>query len=320
MDVLLRTIRSPYDDDMIQRAFRKIVAKLHCYDTELQKWSVQTIARVAKGVSRLRDYSSEKFIAQLAEIYMEKRNDDESMYGIMILSAICHLPIESSKIIKTSVKLASVLSNNAYSNMYKKDKLSLFWGITILDFVVHEKWKKASSHLKTKDRIIKLTKTISEIDQDTINQHPIFPADWQLEFINITYFYRPHQLNHPKSFKGDNKAESDLEGHIYDLIKASIPSLRINTNYRISQFPVDIFLSSRSMSTCLLVEADGPTHYFKGSSDKLHTLAKDRFIEFVLQEKLGHKVIRINYQDAYKSKCRKQFIKKILAVFPNYAP
>ncbi|MDP0588810.1 MAG: hypothetical protein QS748_06280 [Candidatus Endonucleobacter bathymodioli] len=68
MEVLLRTIRSPCDDDIIQRAFRKIVAKLHCYDSELQKWSVQTIARVAKGVSRLRDYSSEKFIAQLAEI------------------------------------------------------------------------------------------------------------------------------------------------------------------------------------------------------------------------------------------------------------
>ncbi|MDP0588806.1 MAG: hypothetical protein QS748_06260 [Candidatus Endonucleobacter bathymodioli] len=320
MDVLLRTLRSPYDDDIIQRAFRKIVAKLHCYDTELQKWSVQTIARVTKGVSHLRDYSSEEFVAQLAKIYMEKRDDDESTYGIMILSAICHLPIESSKIIKTAVKLASVLSNNAYSNMHKKGKLSLFWGITLLDFVVHDKWKKASSHLKTKDRIIKLTKTIPEIDQDTINQHPIFPAAWQLEFINITYFYRPHQLSHPKLLKGDNKAESDLEGNIYDLIKSSIPSLRINTNCRISQFPVDLLLSSRSMSTCLLVEADGPMHYFKGRSDKLHMLAKDRFMESVIQEKLSLKVIRINYHDAYKSKYRKQFIKKILAIFPNYTP
>ncbi|MDP0588807.1 MAG: hypothetical protein QS748_06265 [Candidatus Endonucleobacter bathymodioli] len=323
MEVLLRALRSSSHDGTIQRAFRKIVATLHRPDTELQKWSVETIARVAKGVSRLRDYSSEKFIAQLTKIYMKKRHCDESRYGIMILSAICHLPIASSKIIKAAVKLASVLSNDAYSNMNKAHQLSLFWGITLLNFVVHEEWKKANTHLRTKTTITELTKTIPEIDQNTINKLPEFPAAWQLEFMNITHSHLPHQLNNIHLLKDYNKTESDseLEDTVYRLIKDSIPSLKIDTTYRLCTFPIDLLLRSRSMSKCLLVEVDGPQHYFKkDSGNSLYMVAKDRFIDFVLNKQLGYKVMRINYQEAHDYGCRKQFIQQILDIFPNYAP
>ncbi|MDP0588831.1 MAG: RAP domain-containing protein [Candidatus Endonucleobacter bathymodioli] len=323
MDVLLRTLSSTYQDETIQRAFRKIVATLHLPNTELQKWSVQTIARVAKGVSRFRDYSSEEFIAQLANIYMEKRDYNESRYGIMILSAICHLPIASSKIIKSAVKLASSLYNDTYSNMNKAHQLTLFWGITLLNFVVHEEWKKANTHRRTKYIITELTKKIPEIDQNTINQQPVFPTDWQLELMNIMHSYHPRRLNNIHLLKNDNKVESDscseLENTIYNWIKDSIPGLRIDTTYSLSEFPIDLLLRSKSRSKCLLVEVDGPQHYFKkDNSNRLYRVAKDRFIDFVLDEQLGYKVMRINYQESRDYEYRKQFIQQILAIFPNH--
>ncbi|MDP0588813.1 MAG: hypothetical protein QS748_06305 [Candidatus Endonucleobacter bathymodioli] len=159
LEVLIRTFHKPYHDDLIQRGYRKIVAQLNRPDTALRKWPINTLASVAKGVSNLRDYSSEEFIARLAKIYMEKRDRDETKYGITILLAICHLPIESEKIIKAAVKLSSVLYNTAYSNMDPVDRIYLFWVITLLDFVVHEEGRINTTET-TKTVIVELTKII----------------------------------------------------------------------------------------------------------------------------------------------------------------
>ncbi|MDP0588815.1 MAG: hypothetical protein QS748_06315 [Candidatus Endonucleobacter bathymodioli] len=321
MAVLLRTLSSSYDDSLIQIALRKIVAQLNRSDTELHKWSIMTLASVAKGVSNLRDYSSEKFIARLAKIYMKKRDDNENKYGSIILKAIYHLPIESSKIIKTAVKLASVLSHDAHSNTNtnKENKISLFWSIILLEFVVHDKWRKTDSHGKTKTEITKLTKTIHEIDQDPINQHSVFLAAWQREFINITYSQHAHPLDNITSLKHNNNSGSISEDHIYKLIKNKIPGLRVEKNCLLNLFPVDLLLSSRSKSKHVAVEVDGPQHFFKGSDNKVYRLAKDRFIDFIFENKLGYKVIRIDHWEAHDYECRKHFIQQILAVFPNYA-
>ncbi|MDP0562866.1 MAG: hypothetical protein QS721_11295 [Candidatus Endonucleobacter sp. (ex Gigantidas childressi)] len=72
-------------------------------NTELQTWKLKTLALVAKGVSRLRDYSSGKFLTRLMEIYIGKRDDNENTYGMMILMAVYFLPLESNQIIQTEM-------------------------------------------------------------------------------------------------------------------------------------------------------------------------------------------------------------------------
>ncbi|MDP0588820.1 MAG: hypothetical protein QS748_06345 [Candidatus Endonucleobacter bathymodioli] len=311
MEVILRTLNSSYDDELTQRVFRKIVAQLNLPDTELNNWSIKTLACVAKGVCRLRDYSSEKFITRLAKIYIKKRDHDESKYGITMLIAICDLPIKSRKTIKAAVKLASVLSKNACSNMDTANKVSLFWGITLLNFVVHEEGSKVNPHGKTKDRIVKLTKTIPKIHQDTT---PIF--DWKPEFINITHSDHAHKSSHISVSKYDNKSTSVLEDSIHKLIKTTIPSVNIDNNCCINKFPVDLFLRSGSKS--LLIEVDGPHHFFKYHNNILYSLAKDRFVDFVFEKKMDYEIMRINYEEENDDEHLKQFIQQILDIFPDY--
>ncbi|MDP0588828.1 MAG: hypothetical protein QS748_06390 [Candidatus Endonucleobacter bathymodioli] len=316
MEVLLRTLHSSYDDDLIQRVFRKIVSRLNLPDTELKKWSIKTLACVAKGASRLRDYSSEKFIARLVKMYMKKRDNNESIYGTTMLLAICHLPIKSRKIIKASVKLASVLSQNIYSDMEKTHQLALFWSIILLDFVVHEEGSKINHHVETTDMIVELKKIIPEIDQDTIKKPTMFLAEWQLEFMSLAQSDLVHKSKYIHSSTPDNRSASVLEENIYRLIKTTVSGLSLNKCCLVNKFPIDLLLKSRSKS--LLVEVDGPHHFFKGSKNRLYRLAKDRFVDFIFEKQLGHTVMRINYKEAYDDEYRKQFIQHILAVFPNH--
>ncbi|MDP0588826.1 MAG: hypothetical protein QS748_06380 [Candidatus Endonucleobacter bathymodioli] len=314
LEVLLRTINSHDDDDLIQKSFRKIIARLNCPDTELRKWSINTLALVAKGVSRVRDYSSELFIARLAKMYIEKRDYDESKCGITILLAICNLPILSRKIIKPAVKLASILYNKAYSNMDDVDKISLFWTITLLDFVAHEKWMANASRI-TKTIITELTKIIPEMDQETINKHTIFFTEWQLEFINIMNSYREHESSNISLSECGNKSTSVLKDSIHRLIEIAISGLSIELNCSIYNFPIDFLLSSESIS--LLVNVDGPHNFFKDGHNRYYRLAKDRFVDFIFEKQLGYKVMRINDQKKHGCKFRRQFIQQIIAAFPN---
>ncbi|MDP0588832.1 MAG: hypothetical protein QS748_06410 [Candidatus Endonucleobacter bathymodioli] len=317
LEVLLRTLNSPDNDNLTQQSFKKIVAQLNLSDTKLRKWSINTLACVAKGVSRWRDYSSEEFIERLAHTYMKKRDYDESKHGITILLAICHLPIDSEKIIETATELALVLYNTADSNMDTEDKLSLFWAITLLDFVAHEEGRVNVSSI-TKDIIVELTKTIPEIDQDTINKHTIFLDEWQIEFINIMHSYRADKSSDISLSTYDHEPTSILEGDIHSLIKTTIPDLSVDINCRVNKFPIDILLSSRSKSDNVVVEVDGPQHVFKDSCNRQYRVAKDRFVDFVLDELLGYKVIRINHHEAHDHEYRKLFIQTILAIFPDY--
>ncbi|MDP0588825.1 MAG: hypothetical protein QS748_06375 [Candidatus Endonucleobacter bathymodioli] len=314
LDIVLRKLDGS-NDYLIQRSLRKIVAKLNLPDTTLREWSINTLARVAKGVSRLRDYSSEEFITRLTKMYMEKRNCDDIKYGMTILLAICHLPIASEKIIKEAVNLASVLYDNAYSNMTESDKISLFWAITLLDFVVHEEGRINTTET-TKTIIIELIKIIPKIKQNTINKHTKFLAAWQLEFINIMRSYRAHKSSDINISTYENRLTPEVNDHIHRLIKTKTSGFSVDTNCLINKFPTDCLLRSRSKS--LLVEVDGPHHFFHDSNNRRYRLVKDRFVDFVFEKQLDYKIIRIDYQEAYDYRCRKHLIQQILTVFPYH--
>ncbi|MDP0562656.1 MAG: hypothetical protein QS721_10180 [Candidatus Endonucleobacter sp. (ex Gigantidas childressi)] len=317
LEILLTTLNNSKQDDVLQQAFSKIVAELNRPKKELRKWSIPTLARVAKGVSNFRNYSSERLLARLAHVYLEKREENESTYGVNILSAICHLPIESSKIITVAVKLAAVLYKKSYANMTQEKKLSLFWGITILHFVVHEEWRKVDSNKKTKKKISKLKKIIPEINQHTTKRHTHVLNYWQEEFINIMNSNHRYKSNSIKLLKHNHTKKTVLKNHINKLIKKSVPYVDICTPCLIRGFPSDLLIQSGTK--CVLVEIDGPQHFFKDKDNNTHRLAKDRFVDFVIEQQLRYKIIRINYEEARDDECKSKFIQKIidaLAVAP----
>ncbi|MDP0562659.1 MAG: hypothetical protein QS721_10195 [Candidatus Endonucleobacter sp. (ex Gigantidas childressi)] len=311
LQVLLRILDSTNNDALIQQALRKIVDALDHDNAEPRNWSIHNLTGVIKGVSRLRHCSSEELITKLVKIYIEKRYDDEVISGVLILTAISQLPLKSKNIIKEGIKLATILYEKTYSIMSTENKLSLYWAITILHFVVLEDY--GNTHRKTRKRIIKLAKIIPKIDPDLINKHIRSISSWQLEFINIIYFNGANNTD-DTCFNRTNKAHSIMEKDVRAFIQSNTTNVTISSDRCIKGFPVDMYLSSQSR--CAIVEVDGPHHFFKDDMDRNCRVAKDRFVDFVLEGKLGYKVMRTSQMILYDNKYRDTFIRELKCIFP----
>ncbi|MDP0562867.1 MAG: hypothetical protein QS721_11300 [Candidatus Endonucleobacter sp. (ex Gigantidas childressi)] len=313
--ILLRHIDSTHDDIIIQNTLRKIAAVLSHPSTELQSLTSLSMAHLAEGVSRLRDYSSEKLLTLLMKAYIDKEDYSDSSYGVKILMATCSLPLEANETIKTAIKLASVVADQAYSYMSTRHTLTFFWAITLFDFVAHEKGREVCTDTQTEDRLIKLTKMIPIIDQNEMHKYEPFLSHWQIEFINImnpVYTCKPKGLSF---LEHDNKSTSALEHNICTLIEKEFPALNIH-NHHSNTSLVNICVESESKS--LIIKIKEPTHFFKDDKNRIYRLAQDRFIDFILEKKLGHKVMRIDYDDAVDPECENNFIQDIKDFFPNH--
>ncbi|MDP0562863.1 MAG: hypothetical protein QS721_11280 [Candidatus Endonucleobacter sp. (ex Gigantidas childressi)] len=312
--LLLRHFDSTHDDIIIQNTLRKVAAVLYHPSTELQSLRSYTIACLAEGISHLRDYSSEKLLTLLMAAYIDKEDYSESRCGVKILMAACSLPLEADETIKTAIKLASVVSDPPYSYMSTIHRPSLFWAITLFDFVAHEKGREVCTDTQTEDRLINLTKMIPIIGKNEMHEYEPLLSNWQIEFINIMnpdYTCKSKGLSF---FEHDDKSRSALEQNIHTLIEKEFTALNIH-NHHSNQSLVNVCAESESKS--LTIKIKEPTHFFKDDKNRIYRRAQDRFIDFILEKKLGYKVMRIDYDEAVDPECENDFIQDIKDFFPN---